>query len=141
MIRAGVGESYMITLAASVEEPHAPTVNGSAVNAFEYLVRHRQSAHPRASAHLICRVVGSANIAKGVLGLRLQVFLEQCGAGYSASDTPIDRKSLCFAVKWVFWAVSPNLKKSLQADCGISSQACHCRHWRIRLAHTDLSQV
>ena len=48
LTRARVGKSYTITLAANVEEPHAPTVNATGVNAFECLMRHRQSAHRRA---------------------------------------------------------------------------------------------
>ena len=53
----------------------------------------------------------------------LRAFLELCGAGCSPSDTPVDRKSLFLAVNRVFLAVTPKLKKSLQADCNTRTSA------------------
>ena len=122
LIRAGVSESYTITPVASVEEPHAPTVNATGVNAFDFLMRHGQTAHRR--THLISPsdVSGwlSANTAKGNLGLRLQAFVEQCGASCSAPDNPVARRSIFIAVNRVFWAVTP---ASLQADCSTRTSA------------------
>ena len=97
-----MGEIYAITLVASVEEPHAPTVN-TGVNALDYLMRQGQPAHRR--THLISPSDESgrlgANTATGDLGLRLQAFLEQCGAGCPALDTSVARKSLFLAVNRV----------------------------------------
>ena len=86
----------MITLAASMKEPHAPTVNSTGVNAFEYLARDRQSAHLRAQIISPSDLLGwrSANTVTGDLGLQLQAFLEHCGAVYSASTTQVARKRL-----------------------------------------------
>ena len=97
------------------------------LHTFEYLVRHRQSAHRRAQIISSSDLSGclSANTANGDLGLRLQAFIEQCGPGYSAPNNPDARKILFLAVNRVFRVVNPKLKKSLQADCGIRRSAVH----------------
>ena len=111
LICAGVGEIN----ADRIEEPHAPSMTATAVNAFEPLMRHGQAAHrqtqfisrPEASGWL------NAGTAEGRLSLRQQTFLEPCSVGCSASHTPAARNCLFLAVNRVFWAVTPKLKKSL----------------------------
>ena len=122
---ARVNHRELITFVASFEEPHAPIVIATGVNAFEYSTRHGQAAHRRTQFTSPFDMAGwlSANTAKGDLSLQLQAFLEQCGADYTASDTPVARKSIFLAVKQVFWAVTPTLKKSLQADCSTLTSA------------------
>ena len=56
--RAGVGESYASTLVASVQEPLAQTVNATGVNAFQYLMRHGQTAH-QAACRQVCAGQGT----------------------------------------------------------------------------------
>ena len=48
LICAGVGETDATTLAVSIEGPHAPSLTGTGVNAFEYLMRHGQIPRRRA---------------------------------------------------------------------------------------------
>ena len=58
LTRAGVGETFAITFVVSIKEPHAPSLNPTGVNAFEYLkntakqriARHNLLVHPACRA-------------------------------------------------------------------------------------------
>ena len=63
LTHAGVGETYAITLVVSIEEPGAPSLTAAAVNAFEYFMRHRQTAHPEHSSSADLTYRGSLMLA------------------------------------------------------------------------------
>ena len=73
---AGVGETYVITLVVSIEDPRAvlASLTAARVNAFEYLMRHGQAVHRRIQCISRSDVSGwlNAGTAEGRLRLRLQ---------------------------------------------------------------------